>query len=523
MIIYSDNTRNTSINYQLVENVKYILDFEDETSTNIYAEISKSGLSEYINWQEGNRYASLCISNYIGNIYIYNNTYNVRSSKFLNSLSGEEQFNLILNEIKLFSNNIIFAFDSPSFSVREEKRDQLTTNDMLIFNYFKNIILNKHLRERFNSNINNIIKKTTFKYEFSFSKDEITKCNFLDRNTLNYFLFKNQDLMILGDGHEHLLGLPISQQFSGKNGERFFPRRGIKRNFELNHDTPENRFVKYFIHYIASFSYRISNQKGISQSVRNDAEEMLCFCRRILNIDFFKNIGKMNIIPTNSSALQNRRGYKEIFAHYRHCRVGIMNYIQKFEIMSMSIGLKKISDLYEYWVFIQISKAFLGDEVLGNQGLMGLQDVIPYKTCLHKGDCKVYYNLTESQITQTSYSISLRPDITVIAKHNGKTCKFIFDAKYKTLDKSNDLQEIKQVKSEDIHKMHAYKDAIQEVKCAFVVYPGSDFLFFEKRGGTRKSITEIENFDGVGAIPLTPGNKEQYLQLCSLISRILNG
>jgi predicted component of viral defense system (DUF524 family) len=118
----------------------------------------------------------------------------------------------------------------------------------------------------------------------------------------------------------------------------------------------------------------------------------------------------------------------------------------------------------------------------------------------------------------------LRPDATVIIKTKENTVKLIFDAKYK-VDQKNRLEKNElHVKQEDIHKMHTYVDAIENALFSFVVYPGTEFYFFERNinSPTRKSIDEIQSFDGVGAIPLTPDNIEQYRQLDLLAIKIKN-
>ena len=75
--------------------------------TNHLTEIKKSKLSQFINWQPGNRYATLNIINFIGNIYLFGFTYDVKSQKFLTHLTGAEQFQTILSDIQNLSKNII--------------------------------------------------------------------------------------------------------------------------------------------------------------------------------------------------------------------------------------------------------------------------------------------------------------------------------------------------------------------------------------------------------------------------------
>ena len=52
--------------------------------------------------------------------------------------------------------------------------------------------------------------------------------------------------------------------------------------------------------------------------------------------------------------------------------------------------------------------------------------------------------------------------------------------------------------------MHTYRDAIAGLKTAFVVYPGTEFVFFERSGVRRTDPTTVALADGVGAVPLRP-------------------
>ena len=86
----------------------------------------------------------------------------------------------------------------------------------------------------------------------------------------------------------------------------------------------------------------------------------------------------------------------------------------------------------------------------------------------------------------------------------------VFDAKYR-LDRfdaeerdSDDAPAT--YKRADLYKMHTYRDAISGLRTAFVVYPGSEFVFFERNGGRRARPGDVVSADGVGALPLRPAD-----------------
>ncbi|WP_273627309.1 nuclease domain-containing protein, partial [Pseudomonas aeruginosa] len=72
--------------------------------------------------------------------------------------------------------------------------------------------------------------------------------------------------------------------------------------------------------------------------------------------------------------------------------------------------------------------------------------------------------------------------------------RFAFDAKYRLhwLTSLEDAQddEASFVRA-DMYKMHTYRDAITDMKAAFVVYPGTEFVFCERGGGRRQCPGEM--------------------------------
>ncbi len=112
MNIYVDTLRTEFIVNQLYENQTYYIDFEEAEDKKIFSEIKHSKLEQFINWQRGNRFATLKIINFIGNIYFFGKTYDVKSKKLLLHLSGTEQFETILNDIQNLSRNVIYTYSS---------------------------------------------------------------------------------------------------------------------------------------------------------------------------------------------------------------------------------------------------------------------------------------------------------------------------------------------------------------------------------------------------------------------------
>ena len=111
MKIYNDYRRKEKVENILYENQEYFIDFNNLKPEEISLEIKSSKLESFINWQFGKRIATLKIINFIGNVYFFKNTYDVRSRKFLTHLSGVKQFQTILNDIQELSKNIIYSYN----------------------------------------------------------------------------------------------------------------------------------------------------------------------------------------------------------------------------------------------------------------------------------------------------------------------------------------------------------------------------------------------------------------------------
>lgn len=75
----------------------------------------------------------------------------------------------------------------------------------------------------------------------------------------------------------------------------------------------------------------------------------------------------------------------------------------------------------------------------------------------------------------------------------------VLDAKFKLewIDGAEDDVERATVKLDDVYKMHAYRDAIEAARSAWVLYPGTERHAFSPAG-------DATTLEGVGAVPLRP-------------------
>jgi len=525
MQLYTDRPRTKPSSKQLDENATYYIDFEDANDELIEEEISTSKLGAFINWEPGNRIAKLKITNFIGNVCFFEATYDVQSKKFLHGLSGAEQFQAVLSEIHELSSNITFTYHSPSFVVRNVDYTDLAPSLLLIFNYFKNVILNWPKHINLLSDFERIARNPHFKYSHDYQMEKIEKIKKINAKTLKSMVQNNKHHVRLSSKHSHLLDLPIVNMLSQSSREKFFPTKAIHQKKHLSFDTDENRFVKFFFEYIESIANQVGGIRGLPDKVVDEKNQLLSFCRSILIHPFFREIGTIRTIPSNSSVLQNRIGYQDVFNHFNQSRFGIKHVFNDFEKEALSVDMKRISDIYEYWVFYKIAIALLGRDITIKQQEAVIKDgELTYSVCFSNSEYEVHYNSTVSRGRRSAYSVSLRPDVTVMIKHGDETIRLVFDAKYKVNKQElEDGSSKYYVKPEDIHKMHAYLDAIHGCKFAIVVYPGSEFCFYEKAddGNMRQDTSSVESWNGVGAIPMIPNNPASDILLSKLLHSVI--
>lgn len=531
MKIYADSSRRLPVEDCLYENNKYYINFEGTQSATIESELKKAKLTQFITWQPGNQYATLKVTNFIGNIYLFGKTYDIKSQKFLHHLKGAEQFQSILDEIQKLSKNVIFTYHSPSFSIRQIDYSDTAPSLLLVFNYFKNIILDWPITSNLKTEFEKILRNPHFKYATEYKIDKIEKLKKVNHKVLKSLVSNNKDFVKLSDSHKHLLHLPVVDLISSNGSDRYFPTKITMQKKYLSYDTDENRFIKFFFEYINMIAFQVSKFKGVPTEVLAQANQISLFMTSILQESFFDDIGKIRTIPAYSTVLQSRAGYKDIFSHFSQSRFGIKHIFDDFTQQAMSVDLKRISEIYEYWVFYKIALALLGEDITVEQQEAVLKNgELAYSICFKHENVKIYYNWTASRAKRTAYAVQLRPDVAVCIETPDKTINLLFDAKYKVDSKTKSDQTIEyNVKSEDIQKMHTYLDAIKDSEFAIVVYPGSEFIFYEKdlSQSIKKNVSSIRELKGVGAIPLIPNDLEadnQFNMFITLIKqKFMNG
>lgn len=314
-----------------------------------------------------------------------------------------------------------------------------------------------------------------------------------------------EEYSIYTDGEKHYIPLMINE---------------IKYKDSI--DVPENRFFKYFLEYIRDLIFDLYvNFKNEKNQVMLKLEHYANMINSFLANRYFNEISHLDYIPLNSQVLQKKEGYREILQYYLMFEFGLK--ISFNDLTNNFKGFtKELSNIYEMWCYFELIDIVndLTDSVYDFESFidtekwsLSLDNIkkLDYFNALVIGGYKINLELMYNCSFQhsdyydndvfSSYSEDLEPDNTLVIEYNGVRKFLHFDAKYKLKNSKYN--------PEDIHKMHTYKDAINDSIGAYILYPGDDdkTIFNEtdgsfgsigafslKPGATNKSKNEIKNF-----------------------------
>jgi predicted component of viral defense system (DUF524 family) len=335
---------------------------------------------------------------------------------------------------------------------------------------------------------------------------------------------------------ERLVPVPASAAIAGNSLAKaltfgmplhaHFPAGVAAPRGRLSFDTVENRFVKHTVGECLALVYRFVDHPKLHASLRDDCRAMLSILEQVAGAPFLSEAGRLSGFHSPSQALAKADGYREVFGFWNALTSHVSLPRSAAETARLLEG-RDMATLYEYWVFLKVLQAVtkvtdlqparppaIHRDELGESLVLGLSSGLG-------PDITVRFNPTYMRSTSTAYSTPLRPD--VIVESEGRL--HAFDAKYR-LDRfdvaEGDADDgAATYKRADLYKMHTYRDAITGLNTAFVVYPGSEFVFFNRSGTKHITPAALDVPDGVGAIPLRPAGPDPEGQLEAVLRALL--
>lgn len=285
-------------------------------------------------------------------------------------------------------------------------------------------------------------------------------------------------------------------------------------------DTAENRFVKAFLAECAWVVQRIASTLGrggdaLAFKIRGECALLSAVLLTWSRAALWREVGVMAHFPASSTVLQRRAEYRTVLRHHQMLRLGSRVPLDVKTSLKL-LESKDIATLYELWAAFAV--------IDGVRELLGQPAHVARVAVDHSGatvtwglvarwadGTELAYNASFTRkggFHGRSRSLHLRPDVALFVPSGPSAGLHLLDAKFRlegALD--GDADDESSFKHADLHKMHAYRDAIPEARSAWVLYPGGEAEAFFDDG--RRGLEQIGGgpVAGVGAIPLRPGSE----------------
>lgn len=316
------------------------------------------------------------------------------------------------------------------------------------------------------------------------------------------------------------------------------PEEIDERRVEHSVDTLENRFVKLALEtavaIIGQMRHAIQAQgqpSAFTGRVAQDCDRMMQRLRPILQHSLWAHAGRLGQLPTASTVLQGRRGYREVYQHYIRLRLATQVPLSSAQVRDL-LESKDIAQLYEIWCYFALVRALtalLGQPSEASRPRVSTLELqIPWDMEVRwAGGARLLYNPRFSRSKpagRRSYSVPLRPDIALELQTPAGRELHLFDAKFKVdrldglLPAEGEADETGEdaaderrgvFKRGDIYKMHTYRDAIPAARSVWILYPGTETRFYYATDTGGGVVVEgigvlTTPCEGVGAIALAP-------------------
>lgn len=313
---------------------------------------------------------------------------------------------------------------------------------------------------------------------------------------------------------------PMTQHRRGfaVGDRRVLPVRLAEDRAHETVNTAENRFVRGFLDECAWVVVRARDRLGVGDSVlarrvRGDCDRLGQIIVGWRRAAMWSAVGEMTHFPASSTVLQRRHEYRTVLSHHLMLRLASRVPLDPNTVVRL-LESKDIATLYELWATFAVLDEVT--QVLGRPAESARVATDHKGATVSWGLVARWTNGTELAYNPTytrsggfhgrSRTLRLRPDIALFVPGGASAGLHLFDAKFRldgSLDPDTD-EDDSSFKRSDLHKMHAYRDAIAAARSAWVVYPGSEDAAFLDDGRRGLGGLDAGAVAGVGALSLRP-------------------
>lgn len=468
-----------------------------------------------------NKVVALGFGNFVGRTEFAGVGIEVTSTKV-----GNNGVSRILEDVSKLASNLIYGWKAPTRfgALADTSRHAPVPYHQLQF--LRRTMIESRPGDRLQDWMAAIEQNPTRRFEQDRPVVSVSRATRVDNRALRSIVSRIERLVPVSSSVS-VAASPLARALTfGVPPRAHFPQKVAVPKGSLSFDTPENRFIKHVVTECLALVYRFLDHQGLHRSLRADCRTMLAQLQQYLTVPFITESERLTHFAAPNQVLLKANGYREVFDFWNALTRHVSLPRGGEETMRLLEG-RDMATLYEYWVFLHVLNAVsvtVGQKpsrVEIRRGDLGDSLSLGFSTSVGS-DMTVSFNQTFGRTNYTSYSTPLRPDVTV--ETDGAL--YSFDAKYR-LDRFEgdmgvaDTDDSSTYKRADLYKMHTYRDAIRNVKAAFAVYPGEEFVFFERSGYQRSRATDVVAFDGVGAIPLVPSKTDPAAELNLLVECLL--
>ncbi|HLZ83494.1 MAG TPA: DUF2357 domain-containing protein [Caulobacteraceae bacterium] len=498
------------------ERVEYILSFPGGCPPAVARRLRELG-GDLV----GHDIGVLGFGNFVGSAELAGVTIQVISSKI-----GVDGVSRLLEEISELAASLVFGWGGPASFMAVASDSQRSPVPYHQLQFLRRIMVRQPTGARLQDWLAAVERSPTRQFEPARPVVSPERVRRLDQRAVKS-TFSRLDRLALVPSSASIARNPLAEALTfGSPPQPHFPSRIAAPRGRLSYDTPENRFVKHVIGECLALVYRFVDHPKLHGTLRDDCRGMLCALEQVASAPFLDEAGRLAGFSAPSQALVKADGYREVYGFWSDLTRHVSLPPTQEETTRLLEG-RDMAMLYEYWVFLRVLEAVstitgkaasgppeIRRDELGETLVLGLSTGVG-------PDISVHYNPTYRRSAATAYSTPLRPD--VVLEIAGR--KHAFDAKYR-LDRFDvsdyDADEgTATYKRADLYKMHTYRDAIAGLDTAFVVYPGTEFVFFERSGSKQTDPVQLATADGVGAIPLRPTDVDPAASVRATMSKLL--
>lgn len=508
----------------LHEREEYFLEFPNPLSATERLRLEEVG-GELLS----DRVALLSFSNFVGRANLFDVAVNVRTTK----LAAADVASM-LQEITRVGSSLAFGGIAPLEFPRAGSTSSTGAIPYHQLQILRTCTLESPVGTRLTDWLDTVSRNPTRRLETDRPTVPIGSISRLDHRAIR-MAFSRFDRLASVDPATSMAASPLAHALRfGEPPRDHLPVKLCVPRGRLSFDTPENRFVKHVLLECLAVAQRFSSERRIHASVRSDCLRIASSLESALSAPHLAEAGRLNGFTSPSQALLKSDGYRDLLLFWDEWTRPVTLPFNAKDVKKMLQG-RDIATLYEYWTYATIldcvAKEFPSARIPRRVEVVRSElgeSARPGFSVQFTPEVKLTFNRAFSRSRGDSYSAHFRPD--VVLDVNGDL--FVFDAKYR-LSRLDAFQSEETdngphrlgstYKADDLHKMHAYRDALHRVRAAVAVYPGSQFAFFERDGELRSAPTCIETLDGVGAIPLQPDCEQTKVSLRQFVSAALFG